>query len=64
MVNPKTGMPVTGLSGVSILSEHCVIAGSIATIAMLKGQQGHTWLDDNQVTYFCCSSAGQVYKTI
>jgi len=64
LMNPKTGLPVTGLSGVSVLSEHCVIAGSVATIAMLKGQQGHSWLDANQVTYFCCSSNGEVHQTM
>ncbi len=64
LMNPKTGLPVTGLSGVSVLSEHCVIAGSVATIAMLKGKHGRAWLDENEVTYFCCSSDGKVQQTM
>lgn len=64
LLNPKTAMPVTGLQGVSVISEHCVIAGSVATIAMLKAEQGLSWLKNNEVSYFCCSSDGQIEKNM
>ncbi len=46
ILNPKTGWPVSGLASVSVLAPHCVVAGSAATIAMLKGEtEGRAWLD-------------------
>ncbi|SHE23392.1 FAD:protein FMN transferase [methanotrophic endosymbiont of Bathymodiolus puteoserpentis (Logatchev)] len=64
LLNPKTGKPVTGLRAVSILSEHCVVAGSVATLAMLKGDQGLPWLQENQLPFFCCQNDGQIYKQL
>jgi len=64
LLNPKTGKPVTGLRAVSILSEHCVVAGSLATLAMLKGDQGLFWLQENQLPFFCCQNDGQIYKQL
>lgn len=61
IINPKTGWPVSGLQSVSITSEHCITAGSIATIAMLKGQQGVMWLKKTNVTYLCYCDDGKVY---
>jgi thiamine biosynthesis lipoprotein len=64
ILNPKTGWPVTGLRAVSVVAEHCIVAGSIATIAMLKGVQGGTWLEQQQLAFFCCSSTGQVINQL
>lgn len=48
ILNPKTGRPVNYFSAVTVISQHCVLAGSAATIAMLKEQAGSEWL--NQLT--------------
>jgi thiamine biosynthesis lipoprotein len=37
ILDPRTGWPVEGLAGVSVVASHCLIAGSATTIAMLKG---------------------------
>jgi thiamine biosynthesis lipoprotein len=37
ILDPRTGWPVDGLAGVSVVASHCLIAGSATTIAMLKG---------------------------
>ena len=42
--NPLTGWPVRHLAAVSVISQFCVVAGSAATIAMLKEEQGPAWL--------------------
>ncbi|OQK15720.1 thiamine biosynthesis protein ApbE [Methyloprofundus sedimenti] len=42
--NPRTGWPVSHLAAVSVVSELCVVAGSAATIAMLKESAGTQWL--------------------
>jgi FAD:protein FMN transferase len=44
ILNPRTGWPVRGLAAVSILADHCVVAGSASTIAMLMEANGKAWL--------------------
>ncbi len=44
VLNPKTGWPVQHLAAVSVVADFCVIAGSAATIAMLKAEAGGEWL--------------------
>jgi thiamine biosynthesis lipoprotein len=45
ILNPYTGWPVHGLVAVSVISEQCLVAGSTATIAMLKPtQEALDWL--------------------
>jgi thiamine biosynthesis lipoprotein len=46
ILNPKTGWPVSYLASVSVISDFCVIAGSTATIAMLKEEKGPEWLNE------------------
>jgi FAD:protein FMN transferase len=51
ILNPLTGWPMEELSTVSVLSDHCLAAGSFSTIAMLKGDAGLQWLDRSQTPY-------------
>ena len=44
VLNPHTGWPVRHLASVSVVADLCVIAGSAATIAMLKEDAGPAWL--------------------
>ncbi|NJD05938.1 MAG: FAD:protein FMN transferase [Methylococcaceae bacterium] len=44
VLNPTTGWPVRHLAAVTVLGEHCVVAGSACTIAMLLEQDGPEWL--------------------
>ena len=47
ILNPKTGWPSAGLVAVSIIAEQCLVAGSSATIAMLKPEaDALTWLSE------------------
>lgn len=46
VLNPHTGRPVRHLAAVSVVGEFCVVAGSAATIAMLKEDKGASWLKD------------------
>ena len=45
ILDPRTGWPVRGLAGVTVAASHCLVAGTLTTIAMLKGEQGADWLD-------------------
>jgi len=44
ILNPRTGWPVRTLAAVSVVAPLCVVAGSAATIAMLKEDAGPGWL--------------------
>src|SRR5262249_53148450 len=43
VLNPKTGWPVRGIAGVSVLAPQCLIAGTATTIAMLKEARAADW---------------------
>lgn len=46
ILNPQTGWPVTGFAAVTVVAEQTLIAGSLSTIAMLKGKdEGADWLE-------------------
>lgn len=59
LLNPKTGWSVSGLSSVSVISEQCLVAGSIATIALLKGYDGIDWLNQSKVPYILMDKEGR-----
>ena len=45
ILNPKTGWPNSGLRAVSVAANLCTVAGSVATIAMLKAKdEAISWL--------------------
>lgn len=44
ILNPITGWPVRRTVAVSVIADLCVLAGSVATIAMLKDEEAQTWL--------------------
>jgi thiamine biosynthesis lipoprotein len=44
ILNPRTGWPATGLSSVTATAAQCMVAGSLTTIALLKGREGIHWL--------------------
>ena len=48
ILNPMTGWPSNGLRAVSIAANLCSVAGSAATIAMLKDEsEAKAWLEDS-----------------
>lgn len=52
ILNPKTGWPVQGLHSVSVMADSCLIAGTLATIAMLFGKErGRNFLEEQGVTF-------------
>ena len=44
ILHPATGWPAAGLCSVSVIADQCLVAGTISTIAMLKGVAGIDWL--------------------
>ena len=61
ILNPKTGWPSNGLRAVSIAANLCSVAGSVATIAMLKDEvEAKTWLEDSGLGHVYMDSQGVI----
>ncbi len=60
ILNPKTGWPVHGISSVSVVSENCTSAGSLSTLAMLKGVEGSAWLAARAVRHLIVTSDNEI----
>lgn len=61
IINPKNGWPVQDLQSVSVFGPSCLVAGSIATITMLLGEDaGRKFLEHNQVRYLLVNSRGEL----
>jgi thiamine biosynthesis lipoprotein len=63
ILNPRSGWPVQGLSSVSVISQDCLVAGSLATVAMLKGRNGPAWLRSLGVRHLYVELDGSVGGT-
>lgn len=60
ILHPGTGWPVCGLAAVSVRAEHCLLAGTACTVAMLKGRQGPQWLQQLGLDWMAVDEAGTV----
>lgn len=60
ILNPRTGWPVFGLSAVTVAGDHCVVAGSAATIALLKEAEGPAWLESFGLPHVWIDAEGRV----
>lgn len=58
IINPITGWPAQGLACVSVTGESCATAGSVSTIAMLKGFDGARWLANTRAQYMWVDGEG------
>jgi thiamine biosynthesis lipoprotein len=65
LLNPKTGWPTQGLSAVSVRADQCLVAGSTATIAILKGKRdGIQWLQDLGLPWLAVDDSGSVHGSL
>lgn len=54
ILNPKTSYPVKDAPrAVTVINQHCIQAGLITTIALLQGLQAESFLQQQQVQYWC-----------
>ena len=58
IIDPLTGYPVNELQSVSVLAPLCTVAGSLSTIAFLKGHSGIQWLEETGVDFLIVNSSG------
>ncbi len=54
ILNPKTGWPVTQAPhSITVISHTCTEAGILSTLAMLQEKDAHTFLNEQDVIYWC-----------
>jgi FAD:protein FMN transferase len=63
ILDPRTGWPAHGLSSVTVISDRCLVAGSLSTIAMLKGRDGSNWLSRLGVRHIAVTEEGECRGT-
>jgi thiamine biosynthesis lipoprotein len=63
ILDPRTGWPARGLSSVTMITERCLVAGSLATSAMLRGGQGGAWLERLGVRHIAIDDQGRCSGT-
>jgi FAD:protein FMN transferase len=63
ILDPRTGWPVQGLSSVTVISDRCLVSGSLSTIAMLKGREGPDLLRRLGVRHIIVTDEGQCCGT-
>ena len=60
LLNPKTGWPVEGPTSVSVLDNHCLTAGAVATVACLHSEKdARAWLEHAALPWLMVSSTGK-----
>lgn len=61
ILDPRSGESVHGFQSVTVLAPSCLVAGSVSTIAMLKGQAGAAaWLRDSGAAYLAVDETGKI----
>jgi FAD:protein FMN transferase len=58
ILDPRTGWPAQGLASVTVISDRCLVAGSLSTVAMLKGREGAAWLQGLGVRHIVIDEKG------
>lgn len=64
VLNPRTGWPVQHLASVTVQADFCVLAGSAATIALLREQAGAAWLSELGLPHLWVDTAGRSGGTL
>ncbi|MGB8337504.1 MAG: FAD:protein FMN transferase [Burkholderiales bacterium] len=60
ILNPKTGYPTSGLQAVTVIAPLCTVAGSLSTIAMLKGKEGINFLAAQEMPWMAVNAKGHI----
>jgi thiamine biosynthesis lipoprotein len=62
ILDPRTGMPVTHWQSISVAAPLCVVAGSCATIAMLRGAGAPAFLAAQAVAWLGVAADGSIHS--
>ena len=63
VLDPRTGWPVSHWASVTVLAPMAIVAGSFATITMLKQSDGLDFLRAAGMTHLCVDAGGAIFST-
>lgn len=65
ILRPDTGFPPQeSMVSVNVLADSCLLAGTISTVAMLKGKEALGWLEEMSLPYMAIDQAMNVVGTL
>jgi FAD:protein FMN transferase len=64
MLNPHTGYPAATMQSVTVIAPLCTVAGSISTLAMLKGDDGADFLRGQSCPFIAVDAGGVVHDML
>jgi len=62
LLDPRTGWPVESARSASVVAPLCVVAGSLATIAMLLEADALPFLEGQSIAYVAVDASGGVHR--
>jgi len=62
VLNPRTGWPVRAWRSISVVAPLCLAAGSMCTIAMLKGEDALAFLRQQAPDFLAVDAQGEVHR--
>ena len=62
VLNPRTGWPVQAWRSISVVAPLCLAAGSMCTIAMLKGEDALSFLQREATDFLAVDAQGRVHR--
>ena len=63
IIKANTGWPVNHWASISMLAPQCLVAGSLATLAMLAEEQALSWLQEQDVPYLAIDIHGNQHSS-
>lgn len=60
ILDARTGLPTTGLASVTVIAPTAMAAGTLATLAMLRGADGAVWLKARGCRFLAIDSGGSL----
>jgi thiamine biosynthesis lipoprotein len=64
MLNPRTGYPVSTMQSMTVVAPLCTVAGSVCTLAMLKGDAGLAYLQNQGFPSIAVDHEGRVHDAL
>lgn len=62
VLDPRSGWPVSHWASVTVVAPMAIVAGSYATITMLKEREGLEFLSAARVKHLCVDSSGNIFS--
>jgi thiamine biosynthesis lipoprotein len=64
LLDPRTGWPVESLASASVAADHCLVAGTASSVALLRGASGSDWLRELGLPHLTVDATGQLGGTL